>query len=427
MASRLLRGAGALAAQALSARGPRGVSVVRPMASGGGVPTDAERATGLQREVMLAARKGLDPYHTLAPKAASGTKEDPNLVRFITRKRMVGCICEEDSSAVIWLWLHKGEAQRGPSCGTHYKLVPYQLAHGAPALAPSKWDLQNSKQSKVTFRFRERRKWQSSSRASYIQLHLLSEGVVHGKDEDETWEEGRRKGNQQVTGFGLGGYWVTQREKPGSGSFSWESNGPLSRLPPTASTGNWGTHRGRVLLLPWQARWDRRCPSAALCLNQTCKLSSRSEMICHSLSARDLICHLHSQAETMLAYYANSSLWSSTSGLRERQTVVKNKSKYSSKCPRYALSCLSAVGLGWPCSKLWDTQLLHRLDFTRNSGSSREGILQEDAILQSKTASSPDTRAPAISLVLGEMFGDHQPKEKAGWMKLTLLSEEPET
>lgn len=44
------------------------------------------------------------------------------------------------------------------------------------------------------------------------------------------------------------------------------------------------------------------------------------------------------------------------------QTVVKNKSKYSSKCPRYALSCLSAVGLGWPCSKLWDTQLLHRLD-----------------------------------------------------------------
>lgn len=44
------------------------------------------------------------------------------------------------------------------------------------------------------------------------------------------------------------------------------------------------------------------------------------------------------------------------------QTVAKNKSKYSSQCPRYALSCLSAVGLGWPCSKLWDTQLLHRLD-----------------------------------------------------------------
>nr|XP_059877470.1 cytochrome c oxidase subunit 5B, mitochondrial-like [Delphinus delphis] len=129
MASRLLRGAGALAAQALRARGPSGVSVVRSMASGGGVPTDDEQASGLEREVMLAARKGLDPYNMLAPKAASGTKEDPNLVPSVTIKRRVGCICEEDNSAFIWLWLHKGEAQRYPSCGTRYKLVPHQLAH----------------------------------------------------------------------------------------------------------------------------------------------------------------------------------------------------------------------------------------------------------------------------------------------------------
>nr|XP_014332447.1 PREDICTED: cytochrome c oxidase subunit 5B, mitochondrial isoform X4 [Bos mutus] len=108
MASRLLRGFGALASQALRARGPNGVSVVRSMASGGGVPTDEEQATGLEREVMLAARKGQDPYNILAPKATSG---------------------EEDNSTVIWFWLHKGEAQRCPSCGTHYKLVPHQLAH----------------------------------------------------------------------------------------------------------------------------------------------------------------------------------------------------------------------------------------------------------------------------------------------------------
>ena len=129
MASRLLRGAGALAAQALRASSPSGVSVACSMASGGGVPTDDEQATGLEREVMLAACKGLDPYNMLAPKAASGTKEDPNLVPSITNKRIVGCICEEDNSAVIWFWLHKGEAQRCPSCGTHYKLVPHQLAH----------------------------------------------------------------------------------------------------------------------------------------------------------------------------------------------------------------------------------------------------------------------------------------------------------
>ena len=129
MASRLLRGAGVLASQALRAWGPNGVSVVRSMASGGGVPTDEEQATGLEREVMLAARKGQDPYNILAPKATSGTKEDPNLVPSITNKRRVGCICEEDHSTVIWFWLHQGEAQQCPSCGTHYQLVPHQLAH----------------------------------------------------------------------------------------------------------------------------------------------------------------------------------------------------------------------------------------------------------------------------------------------------------
>ncbi|CAD7686481.1 unnamed protein product [Nyctereutes procyonoides] len=82
-----------------------------------------------QSAVDLAARKGLGPYNILAPKAGAGTKEDPNLVPSITNKRIVGCICEEDNSTVIWFWLHKGEAQRCPSCGTHYKLVPHQLAH----------------------------------------------------------------------------------------------------------------------------------------------------------------------------------------------------------------------------------------------------------------------------------------------------------
>ncbi|KAK1332784.1 hypothetical protein QTO34_006315 [Cnephaeus nilssonii] len=166
MASRLLRGTGALVAQALRARGPNAVAAVRSMASGGGVPTDDEQATGLEREVMLAARKGLvsrnfflslelmtldgtrafsslgafdpgnlsvvtsaGPIQYASPKGASGTKEDPNLVPSITNKRIVGCICEEDNSAVIWFWVHKGETQRCPSCGTHYKLVPHQLSH----------------------------------------------------------------------------------------------------------------------------------------------------------------------------------------------------------------------------------------------------------------------------------------------------------
>uniref|UniRef100_A0A8D1Z244 Cytochrome c oxidase subunit 5B, mitochondrial n=1 Tax=Sus scrofa TaxID=9823 RepID=A0A8D1Z244_PIG len=94
---------------------------------GGGVPTDEKQVPGLEKEVMITACRGLHPYNMLAPKAASDTKEDANLVPSITNKHVVGCTCEEGNSAVILFWLHKGKTQRCPSCGTHYKLVPQQL------------------------------------------------------------------------------------------------------------------------------------------------------------------------------------------------------------------------------------------------------------------------------------------------------------
>ncbi|XP_006880471.1 PREDICTED: uncharacterized protein LOC102876510 [Elephantulus edwardii] len=136
-ASGLLRGAGALAAQALRARGANGVSAVPSMVSGGDVPAGHDQTTGWEREVMTAARKGQDPCNMLAPKAAAGTKEDPDLVSSITNKRIVGCICEEDNSAVIWFWLHKGDAQRCSNCGTHYELVTPPVSSLSEPLSPS--------------------------------------------------------------------------------------------------------------------------------------------------------------------------------------------------------------------------------------------------------------------------------------------------
>ncbi|XP_033089812.1 cytochrome c oxidase subunit 5B, mitochondrial-like [Trachypithecus francoisi] len=109
MASRLLRRAGALAVQALRAPSPSGAVAVCSMASEGGVRTDDKQATALEREVMMAARKGLNPYNILLPKAASDTREDPNLVLSITNKRIAGCICVEDNSTIICFGLHKGE------------------------------------------------------------------------------------------------------------------------------------------------------------------------------------------------------------------------------------------------------------------------------------------------------------------------------
>ncbi|XP_074484575.1 cytochrome c oxidase subunit 5B, mitochondrial-like [Sebastes fasciatus] len=100
----------------------------RGMAAGG-IPTDEEQATGLEKVIMKAMKEGTDPYNMLKPKEYAGSRADPHLVPSITTKRIVGCVCEEDNTAVVWFWLHEGEAQRCPSCGSHYKLVPHELPH----------------------------------------------------------------------------------------------------------------------------------------------------------------------------------------------------------------------------------------------------------------------------------------------------------
>ncbi|XP_072409930.1 cytochrome c oxidase subunit 5B, mitochondrial-like [Chiloscyllium punctatum] len=91
----------------------------------GGIPTDEEQATGIEKMIMQAMKTGKDPFNMLKPKEYAGTKDDPHIVPSVTNKRLVGCVCEEDNTAVIWFWLHEGDAQRCPSCGAHYQLVPH--------------------------------------------------------------------------------------------------------------------------------------------------------------------------------------------------------------------------------------------------------------------------------------------------------------
>ncbi|XP_038162872.1 cytochrome c oxidase subunit 5B, mitochondrial-like [Cyprinodon tularosa] len=126
MASRLLlRSAFRAATSRPVARTP---AAVRGMAAGG-IPTDEEQATGLEKIIMKAMKEGADPYNMMKPKTYAGSKADPHLVPSITDKRIVGCVCEEDNTAVVWFWLHEGEVHRCPSCGSHYKLVPHELPH----------------------------------------------------------------------------------------------------------------------------------------------------------------------------------------------------------------------------------------------------------------------------------------------------------
>ncbi|XP_016102497.1 cytochrome c oxidase subunit 5B, mitochondrial-like [Sinocyclocheilus grahami] len=42
---------------------------------------------------------------------------------------VLSCEGEEDNTAIVWFWLHEGNPQRCPSCGSHYKLVHHELPH----------------------------------------------------------------------------------------------------------------------------------------------------------------------------------------------------------------------------------------------------------------------------------------------------------
>ncbi|CAL8284300.1 unnamed protein product [Arctogadus glacialis] len=101
----------------------------RTMATLKGIPTDDEQATGLERRALQALKKGKDPYSMLKPMEYAGTKAEPHIVPGISTKRLVGCLCEEDNTAIVWFWLHEGDAQRCPSCGSHYKLIHSELPH----------------------------------------------------------------------------------------------------------------------------------------------------------------------------------------------------------------------------------------------------------------------------------------------------------
>ncbi|KAG7248404.1 hypothetical protein CRUP_036436, partial [Coryphaenoides rupestris] len=81
MAARLLLRS-ALRAATVSARPTPALALTRRMAAGG-IPTDEEQATGLEKAIM-------DPYSMLKPKSYAGSKEDPHIVPSITNKRIVG-------------------------------------------------------------------------------------------------------------------------------------------------------------------------------------------------------------------------------------------------------------------------------------------------------------------------------------------------
>ncbi|CAH1365879.1 hypothetical protein MTP99_002163 [Tenebrio molitor] len=86
-----------------------------------------EHATGLEKRELLAQVAGNDnPFDLKVIKRGPGTKTQPNEIPSAFEARLVGCVCEEESTSVNWMWLYKGQPRRC-ECGHWFNLV-----HKAP-------------------------------------------------------------------------------------------------------------------------------------------------------------------------------------------------------------------------------------------------------------------------------------------------------
>ncbi|XP_050544796.1 cytochrome c oxidase subunit 5B, mitochondrial-like [Daktulosphaira vitifoliae] len=88
-----------------------------------GFPDPLDLATGMEKKEMLARLNGNDdPYNLKAIKKGVGSKDKPTEIPSAFEARIVGCVCEEDSSHIKWMWLYSGEPKRC-ICGHWYKLI----------------------------------------------------------------------------------------------------------------------------------------------------------------------------------------------------------------------------------------------------------------------------------------------------------------
>lgn len=83
-----------------------------------------DHATGLEKRELLAKAAGdSNPFHMYVIKRQNGTEDCPNEIPSAFERRLVGCICEKDSTVINYMWL-ACDTPRRCECGYWFKLVP---------------------------------------------------------------------------------------------------------------------------------------------------------------------------------------------------------------------------------------------------------------------------------------------------------------
>ncbi|XP_048763170.2 cytochrome c oxidase subunit 5B, mitochondrial-like [Ostrea edulis] len=89
----------------------------------GAIPEFTGHALGLEQYEVLTKDETKDVYSTgvihMTPQF--GQIENPHVIPSTKEKRLIACLCDEDSNKLQYMWLHKGEPQRC-LCGVFFRL-----------------------------------------------------------------------------------------------------------------------------------------------------------------------------------------------------------------------------------------------------------------------------------------------------------------
>lgn len=89
----------------------------------GGIPEFTGNALGLEHHEALTSNETKESYMTgvihMTPQF--GQMLNPHVIPSTKEKRLIACLCDEDSDTLQYMWLHKGEPQRC-MCGIFFRL-----------------------------------------------------------------------------------------------------------------------------------------------------------------------------------------------------------------------------------------------------------------------------------------------------------------
>ncbi|KAL1494048.1 hypothetical protein ABEB36_009711 [Hypothenemus hampei] len=83
------------------------------------VLSDSQR---IRLEIQEKLRNPDNPFNMKVCQFEAGTQNQPQRIPSNFDSRIVGCICQEESETISWMWLHKGKPRRC-ECGHWFILV----------------------------------------------------------------------------------------------------------------------------------------------------------------------------------------------------------------------------------------------------------------------------------------------------------------